>query len=101
MPDEEKQDRVREIMELQEGIAGENNKQFEGKPIEVLIDEVDDSTAYGRAQYYAPEVDNECIIDVGGAIVKPGDFCIAVIEDSTAYALYGRIESLSLSLDSR
>ena len=47
MPDEEKQekqDRVREIVELQEGIAAENNKQFEGKTLEVLIDEVDGST---------------------------------------------------------
>ena len=94
MPDEEKQDRVREIMELQEGIAGENNKQFEGKTIEVLIDEVDGSTAYGRTQYDAPEVDNECIIDIGNAIVKPGNFCVAVIEDSSAYELYGRIKSV-------
>lgn len=60
--------------------------------IEVLIDEVDGSTAYGRTQYDAPEVDNECIIDIGGAIVKPGDFCMAAIEDSTAYELFGRIE---------
>ena len=84
-------------MELQEGIAGENNKQFEGETIEVLIDEVDGSRpAYGRTQYDTPEVDNECIIDIGNAIVKPGDFSMAVIEDSTAYELYGRVESAEL-----
>ncbi len=90
VPDEEKQERVREIMELQDGIAAENNRQFEGKTLEVLIDEVDGSRpAYGRTQYDAPEVDNECIIDIRNAIVKPGDFCMAAIEDSTAYELYG------------
>ena len=88
---EKKQERVREIMELQEGISRDNNKQLEGQTIEVLIDEADGQTAYGRTQYDAPEVDNECILNMGEADLKPGDFCIAMIEDSTAYELYGTV----------
>ena len=91
VPEEEKQDRVRELMELQESISKENNKQFEGKTTEVLIDDVDGSTAYGRTQYDAPEVDNECIIETGGSGIKPGEFCTVRIDESSAYELHGRI----------
>ena len=88
---EKKQERVREIMGLQEGISRDNNKQLERQTIEVLIDEADGRTAYCRTQYDAPEVDNECILNMGEADLKPGDFCIAMIEDSTAYELYGTV----------
>ena len=91
VPEEEKQDRVRELMELQESISKENNKQFEGKTTEVLIDEVDSSTAYGRTQYDAPEVDNECIIETNDSNIKPGEFRMARIDESSAYELHGRI----------
>ena len=91
VPEEEKQDRVRELMELQESISKENNKQFEGETTEVLIDEVDGSTAYGRTQYDSPEVDNECIIETGGIGIKPGEFCMVRIDESSAYELHGRI----------
>ena len=89
--EEEKQERVRELMELQENISREKSKKFEGQMIEVLIDEMDGSTAYGRTEYDAPEVDNECILDTNGQIVKPGDFCMARIEESSAYELHGRM----------
>jgi ribosomal protein S12 methylthiotransferase len=92
VPEKEKEERVQEIMELQENISRENNKMFEEQTIEILIDEVDGSTAYGRTQYDAPEVDNECIVNIEGDDVKPGNFCRAYIEDSTAYELYGIIE---------
>ena len=92
VPEKEKEKRVQEIMELQENISRENNKKFEGQSIEILIDEVDGSTAYGRTQYDAPEVDNECIVNIEGNAVKPGDFCTVYIEDSTTYELFGRIE---------
>ncbi|MCG8377742.1 MAG: 30S ribosomal protein S12 methylthiotransferase RimO, partial [Chlorobiales bacterium] len=91
VPEEEKQDRVRELMELQESISKENNKQFEGETTEVLIDEVDGSTAYGRTQYDAPEVDNECIIETGGSGIKPGELRMVRIDESSAYELHGRI----------
>ena len=96
VPEKEKEKRVQEIMELQESISRENNKKFEGQSIEILIDEVDGSTAYGRTQYDAPEVDNECIVNTEDNDVKPGDFCTVYIKDSTAYELFGRIEIADL-----
>ncbi len=98
VPEEEKQERVRELMELQEDISKAKNRTFEGKTVEVLIEETDDETAYGRTQYDAPEVDNECILDMNSHEVKPGDFCKASIGNSTAYELYGRIEAITSTL---
>lgn len=91
VPEEEKQDRVRELMELQEGISEEKNRVFEGTNLKVLVDEVEDDLAYGRSEYDAPEVDNECIIGNGGNDLGPGDFCMARIEDSSAYELHGKL----------
>ncbi|NTV26922.1 MAG: 30S ribosomal protein S12 methylthiotransferase RimO [Chlorobiaceae bacterium] len=89
--DEEKEERVRELMELQEEISAERNRVFEGQTLKVVIDEVDGDTAYGRTQYDAPEVDNEVILDTLGTDVQPGEFRMAEIHDTTAYELLGTI----------
>jgi ribosomal protein S12 methylthiotransferase len=89
--DEEKEARVGELMELQEGISSEKNRLFEGTVLKVVIDEVDGGTAFGRTQYDVPEVDNECILDTAGLEVEPGDFVMAEILDTTAYELHGKI----------
>ncbi len=60
---EEKQERVAELMEVQEAVAEENNRFFAGKPMKVLIDQIDGDTAFGRTEFDAPEVDNECILE--------------------------------------
>lgn len=91
VPEEEKQDRVRELMELQEGISEEKNRVFEGKTVKLLVEEVENNLAYGRTEYDAPEVDNECIIEVSGSDIKPGEFHMARIDESLAHELRGRI----------
>jgi ribosomal protein S12 methylthiotransferase len=52
---------------------------------------VEESTAYARTEYDAPEVDNDVIIELGDAAAEEGEFCTVIIEDSTAYELFGRI----------
>ncbi|ASQ90176.1 30S ribosomal protein S12 methylthiotransferase RimO [Prosthecochloris sp. GSB1] len=91
VPEEEKQNRVRELMELQEYISEEKNRAFEGTTLKVLVDEVEDGFAYGRTEYDAPEVDNECIIALGGNDIRPGDFRMARIDESSAYELHGKL----------
>ncbi len=88
---EEKQERVAELMERQEGVATENNRVFEGKTVKVLIDQLDDDIAFGRTEFDAPEVDNECILTIESAPVTVGSFCMAEISDSSAYELYGKV----------
>ncbi|MBF0585519.1 30S ribosomal protein S12 methylthiotransferase RimO [Prosthecochloris sp. N3] len=89
IPQELKQERLQELMEVQESISAEKNRHFEGSRLTVLIDDVDGTTAFGRTEYDAPEVDNECIIDIGDTACAPGDFCLAEIIDTTAYELHG------------
>lgn len=88
---EEKQERVVEIMEVQESISQEKNREFEGTEITVLVDQVDGSMAFGRTEYDAPEVDNECMLETGDFDVRPGMFCRARITDSTPYDLEGEV----------
>jgi ribosomal protein S12 methylthiotransferase len=88
---EEKQERVAELMEVQEAVAAENNRFFEGKTLKVLIEQVEDGTAFGRTEYDAPEVDNECILSIGESPVTVGSFCMATISDTSAYELFGNI----------
>jgi ribosomal protein S12 methylthiotransferase len=89
--DEEKESRVGELMELQEGISAEKNRAFEGETLKVVIDETDGDAAYGRTEYDVPEVDNEVILDIAGFTVEPGAFCLAEIHDTTAYELHGTV----------
>ncbi len=88
---EEKQERVAELMELQEEVATENNRLFEGKTVKVLIEQIDDGTAFGRTEYDAPEVDNECIVSTENSPLSVGSFSMVTISDTTAYELFGKL----------
>ena len=92
---EEKEGRVAEIMELQESLAEESNRAMEGRDMKVLIDQIDGDIALGRTEYDAPEVDNECVLDIKTSPVTVGSFCMATISDSSAYELYGRVKSVT------
>ncbi len=89
---EEKQERVAELMEVQEAVAEQNNRVFTGKTLKVLIDQIEECTAIGRTEYDAPEVDNECLLSIGDAAVTVGSFCMATISETTAYELIGKVE---------
>ncbi len=91
---EEKQERAAELMEVQEAVAEQNNRVFEGKTQKVLIDQIEETTAIGRTEYDAPEVDNECLLSIGDLSVTIGSFCMATVTDTTAYELIGRIEKM-------
>ena len=92
--DEEKQERVAEMMEVQEGVAEKNNRAFEGKTLKVLIEQIEGDTALGRTEFDAPEVDNECILTIENASVTVGSFCMAEITDSSAYELIGKVAKM-------
>jgi ribosomal protein S12 methylthiotransferase len=91
--EDEKQRRVARIMELQEEISAEKNRECEGTTVKVLIDQVEESTAFGRTEFDAPEVDNEVILNCPTHDVAPGSFCLARIDDSTAYELFGTVSA--------
>jgi ribosomal protein S12 methylthiotransferase len=98
VPEKEKQERVSELMELQEQIARKKNEAFLGSVMTVLVDRTEESEEgpilIGRTEFDAPEVDNECLLEPGSAEPSPGTFVQARITGSMAYELHGTIESL-------
>lgn len=82
VPQEEKEQRVSELMALQEQISLEKNQKRIGKTYRVLIDRIDDEFLVGRTQYDSPEVDDEVLIPLGERCIRPGDFVNAVVTDA-------------------
>ncbi len=90
----EKQRRVAKLMELQESVDTENNRHLEGKTLKVLIEDIEEELAFGRTEFDAPEVDDECILTIEKGAVTEGSFCMATITDSSSYQLIGRVGQL-------
>lgn len=93
--EEVKNERLDEIMRLQQVISQEINETYVGKTLAVLIDSADDeenNTYYGRTQGDAPEVDGQVIVH-SGLSLKAGDFVNVRIEDAMEYDLEGSYES--------
>jgi ribosomal protein S12 methylthiotransferase len=90
VPDEVKQQRVDEVMELQQGISYELNQQKIGKVFKVLIDRKEGGDFIGRTEHDSPEVDNEVIIAAKDTYLRIGDFINVKIEDASEFDLHGR-----------
>ena len=89
VPQAVKEARLAEIMELQEEISYELNREKIGKELKVLVQETDGSTAYGRTEFDSPEVDQEIIIPDCDA--SPGDFVNVLIVDANEFELTGKL----------
>jgi ribosomal protein S12 methylthiotransferase len=90
VPEEIKQQRAAEIMELQQEISLELNNQKVGRTFKTLIDRVEGEYFIGRTEYDSPEVDNEVLIKVAKKI-RIGDFYNVEIEHADEFDLYGKI----------
>jgi ribosomal protein S12 methylthiotransferase len=90
VPEEEKQNRADEIMELQQQISAELNQQKIGKNFKVIIDRNEGEYYVGRTEYDSPEVDGEVLITSKENYMK-GDFVNVKITGSEDYDLYGEV----------
>jgi ribosomal protein S12 methylthiotransferase len=63
IPQEEKEARAQEIMELQQEISYEKNQEKIGKTFKVLIDKKESGRYLGRTEFDSVEVDNEVVIN--------------------------------------
>jgi ribosomal protein S12 methylthiotransferase len=88
VPAEVKQQRVDELMEVQQNISFELNQQKIGKTYNVLIDRKEGGAFIGRTEHDSPEVDNEVIITTD-EYLRIGDFVKVEIEDATEFDLHG------------
>ncbi len=90
IPEEVKQQRMDEIMSLQQEISTEINHAKVGSTMKVIIDKRDRDYFVGRTEFDSPEVDPEVLIPVDTKGVKVGEFYQAEIVDAAEFDLYGR-----------
>ncbi|WP_313190948.1 30S ribosomal protein S12 methylthiotransferase RimO [Sphingobacterium sp.] len=91
VPEEVKQDRVDQIMEVQQGISYEINQEKVGNTYKVLVDRVDGDYFIGRTEYDSPEVDNEVVLEAKSNYARIGDFVQVKVDRAEDFDLYGNI----------
>lgn len=88
VPQEVKQNRVNEIMEIQAQISFELNQEKIGKTFRCVIDRKEGQYFVGRTEFDSPDVDNEVLVDASLHYLKTGEFVDLKITDATEFDLY-------------
>jgi ribosomal protein S12 methylthiotransferase len=91
VPEEVKQERANEIMEIQSQISWELNQEKIGKEFKVVIDRKEGDYFVGRTEFDSPDVDNEVLIDATKTYLKTGEFTKVKITDAADFDLYGDV----------
>lgn len=89
VPEDVKQERANEIMELQSQISWELNQQKIGQTFRCIIDRKEGNYFVGRTEYDSPDVDNEVLIDATKHYLKQGEFFDIKIIEAADFDLYG------------
>lgn len=89
VPQEVKQARANEIMEVQAQISWELNQEKIGNTYRCIIDRKEGNHFIGRTEFDSPDVDNEVLIDATKHYLKIGDFATITIDEATEFDLYG------------
>ena len=89
VPQEVKQQRANEIMEIQSQISWELNQEKIGKTFKCVIDRKEGPYFVGRTEFDSPDVDNEVLIDASKHYLKTGEFVNIKITDAAEFDLYG------------
>ena len=88
VPEEVKQDRASQIMDIQAQISWELNQEKIGQTFKCVIDRKEGEHFVGRTEFDSPDVDNEVLIDASKFYLKTGDFVNLNIIDATEFDLY-------------
>ena len=88
VPNEVKQQRAMEIMDIQAQISWDLNQEKIGKVFKCVIDRKEGTHFVGRTEFDSPDVDNEVLIDATTFYLKTGDFVNLKIIDATEFDLY-------------
>ncbi|MFK5957782.1 MAG: 30S ribosomal protein S12 methylthiotransferase RimO [Lutibacter sp.] len=89
VPEDIKQQRVNDIMDIQSQISFELNQEKVEKTFKVLIDRKDGNYFIGRTEFDSPDVDNEVLIDATKYYVQVGKFATIKITSASEFDLYG------------
>jgi len=88
IPEDVKESRVGELMEIQQNISAELNESAVGKIFKVIIDRKEHEFFVGRTEFDSPEVDQEVLISTDQNL-ESGNFYNILITKSTEFDLYG------------
>jgi ribosomal protein S12 methylthiotransferase len=88
VPQEVKQARAAEIMDLQSQISWDLNQEKIGETFKCVIDRKEGQYFIGRTEFDSPDVDNEVLVDASKFYLKTGDFVNLKITDATEFDLY-------------
>ena len=91
VPQEIKQARANEIMELQSQISWELNQAKIGQTLRVIIDRKEGQHFVGRTEFDSPDVDNEVLIDATKVYLKIGEYTTVTITDAADFDLYAEV----------
>lgn len=89
VPQDVKERRVAEIMEIQAQISFELNQKKVGKVFTCIFDRKEGNDFIGRTEFDSPDVDNEVIVDATKHYVPIGKFVSIKITEATDFDLYG------------
>jgi ribosomal protein S12 methylthiotransferase len=91
IPDEIKQRRVEEIMEIQQQISWEKNQEKVGKVFKCIFDRKEGDYFVGRTEYDSPDVDNTVLVSAKDVYISIGDFADVKIISAEDYDLIGEL----------
>ncbi|MDW8204548.1 MAG: 30S ribosomal protein S12 methylthiotransferase RimO [Cytophagales bacterium] len=91
VPQEVKEERAAQIMEIQQQISQEINTEKVGKTFKVLFDRKEGGYFIGRTEHDSPEVDNEVLVDARANYVRLGDFAPVTITSAAEFDLFGTV----------
>jgi ribosomal protein S12 methylthiotransferase len=89
VPQEVKEERAAELMQIQEQISFELNQEKVGSKQRVIIDRLEGDFFVGRTYADSPEVDNEVLIAAKDRFLRIGDFVDVHIDSAEAFDLFG------------
>lgn len=92
IPDEEKEERANEIMEVQQEISMEKNEAKVGQTFKVMVDKKESGRFIGRTEFDSVEVDNEVIINSSKKLAI-GEFVHVKITRAYDFDIEGEIVS--------
>ncbi len=91
IPEEVKQNRADLIMQIQEEISLEKNKEKVGKSFQVIIDRKEGEYFIGRSEGDSPEVDNEILVKTDMEL-QVGEFYKIEITSVDSFDLFGIVK---------
>ncbi|MBR3477992.1 MAG: 30S ribosomal protein S12 methylthiotransferase RimO [Bacteroidaceae bacterium] len=92
IPDDVKQERLSQLMAIQQDISAEVQAAKVGQTLKVIIDRKEGEYYVGRTEFDSPEVDPEVLIPVSAGRLRRGCFYQVTITDADDFDLYGKVK---------